>query len=347
MPRSRLLLVVFVTVLVAGLIPVPTMAQKPPPPPPGAVTALMHCAPWQPDAVPTSTISPPTGLHAEVQVPERGVVRLSWQDNADTETCYALLRTLPPETALPPALRTAVAVVSLPNATEATVFVASPGPACFQVYAGNAAGRSALSNMVCVDPLAAPAPPASPPPLPQPPANRPPPARDAPLVTGIPEVDAVIEAMRMGDIEELVAQVHFTDLECISEPQGIGSPPLCSALGLPRGSVVALLPLIGSHLEYRPWWEAPEVFRSWVERSRLVFAGVLDPAHRGLAAPGNPWPVPERGVVCRDTPPPAAGLAEPAVAFYLRDGEIVAVQVFGTGAATLPPSDDHAWLIPP
>ena len=133
--------------VLAGLgVAAAVAAQKPGPPPPEAVEALMHCAPWRPEYTPDPAIPPPTELRAEVETRR---VRLTWRDNAEDETCYGVLRVLPPR----PGVENewALLVVTLPNATETSLPASMAGRACYYVYAGNAAGRSGLSNLVCAD----------------------------------------------------------------------------------------------------------------------------------------------------------------------------------------------------
>jgi hypothetical protein len=121
-------------------------AQKPPP---GAIDALMHCAPRRPDYTPDPRVAPPTEARA-VRDGER--VRITWRDNADNETCYGVLRFLPPSVDGRSVEQITLLIVALTDATEATVVSPAAERACFAVYAGNAAGRSAPSDLACPDP---------------------------------------------------------------------------------------------------------------------------------------------------------------------------------------------------
>lgn len=321
-------------------------AQKPPLlPPPEAVQALMDCAPWWPDYVPNPTIPPPTDLRAHLELDLRRV-RLAWQDNAENETCYGVLKTFPPGASPVGGPDPMLMIVALANATQATdvSFFPAPGRYCYQVYAGNAAGRSALSNPACVeapDELA-PVPTLSPIPslLPSSPtAGVVSGAAGAPA-TGIPEVDAVIRAVLAQDRDALVAMARYTEVECIGAPVGGGAPPLCSSVGAPEGSIIGTLPVSISETEYMPQDMVPHFFQERLSRSGFTFYGVLRPERLPSAAYLRP--VAEYAVVCQARVTRGLDLA-----FHLLEGAIVAVQGFGTGALDLPAPDDPAWLVPP
>ena len=168
--------------------------------------------------------------------------------------------------------------------------------------------------------------------------------------TGLREVGAVVRFVLAADVGALLALTSYVSIECTTQ-LGLGGPPLCSNLGVPPGTVVETLPVTGSESEYRPKDRVPEYYRRWLYDFGLEFGGVLKPErHPRAFTIDSPWPVPDYAVFFRPTifPPelgaPDAGLA---VAFFLLDGRIIAVQGLGAGQRTLPAPDDPRWLIPP
>ena len=104
----------------------------------------------------------PTDLRAElVSSPElvSGLaLRLTWQDNADNETCFGVAVRLHGALLGVDGLSPGVDGSTTGPVTFDYVPVLT-GPLCYQVYYGNAAGQS-YSNEVCVDPYYVPATPA-------------------------------------------------------------------------------------------------------------------------------------------------------------------------------------------
>ncbi len=124
----------------------PSPNPLPPEPPPGL---LENCGvPWPPDDVPTPTIASPSDLEVSLNAEELEVI-LTWQDNADNEICFGVVKTFPPEGPPSPA---PVAIITPPD-TTGTIDRGFPaqGLYCYQVFAGNADGLSAPSNEACVE----------------------------------------------------------------------------------------------------------------------------------------------------------------------------------------------------
>jgi hypothetical protein len=63
--------------------------------------------------------------------------------------------------------------------------------------------------------------------------------------TGIPAVDALINARLTNDIGALQNQVDYLTINCVVTPEGLGSPPVC-ADGEADGTPLEVLPLMGS-----------------------------------------------------------------------------------------------------
>jgi hypothetical protein len=55
--------------------------------------------------------------------------------------------------------------------------------------------------------------------------------------TGVPEIDAILEAWENGDIDALVALALLQEQECVTVLEGLGGPPECPD-GVPPGTVV-------------------------------------------------------------------------------------------------------------
>jgi hypothetical protein len=127
-------------------------AQKPPPLPPGATEALMHCAPWRPGYVPDPGMAPPSEVRA---ARDGDVVQITWRDNTDDETCFGVLRVLPPPVGPSSVEQVMLLAVTLANDTATAIVSPAAERACFAVYAGNTAGRSAPSGLACPDAPAA------------------------------------------------------------------------------------------------------------------------------------------------------------------------------------------------
>ncbi len=174
------------------------------------------------------------------------------------------------------------------------------------------------------------------------------PASPTPVVgqTGIGEVDVVIRAVQAHDVDTLLSAVAYTTVECIPEPQG-SALPICSSIGMPVGSTVETLPIVISHGVYVLKSQVPAFFRERLNEWGLEFYGVLTPEERPFFR-GSKY-----AVVFKETRVPArlrAPSAPPSdefLALHLRDGNIVAVEGFGTGARDLPAPNDAAWVIPP
>ena len=160
---------------------------------------------------------------------------------------------------------------------------------------------------------------------------------------GSPAVDAVVRAVQARDLPALVDIVRYTEMQCISQPQGIGAPPLCSAAGAPPGSTVEVLPALLCEGEFVVKPVVPGFLQSRLQ-SGLTFSGVFKPERHPFASPSadRTWPVPEQAVIFRSTATPGLDLG-----FYLREGRIIAVGSFGICGPQLPPPADPAWLVPP
>ena len=160
-------------------------------------------------------------------------------------------------------------------------------------------------------------------------------------------VDAVTRAVQTRDIDGLVALVRYTEMPCISAPQGIGAPPLCASAGVPPGSTVETLPALLCEGEYLLKAVVPQFFRQLLLRSDLTYYGVLKAEGQPYAFPPDfpevrSWPAPEHAVVFRTATAPAMDLG-----FYLRDGKVVALRSFGICGPQLPAPSAPAWLVPP
>ena len=124
-----------------GPPPAPTANSSPPP------GLLENCAiPWSPDYVSIPTIASPSDLEASLNTTDHEVL-LTWRDNADNEICIAVVKTSPPGG---PSASPAIIGPADTTDTEDRSFPMQ-GTYCYQVFAGNADGLSALSNEVCVE----------------------------------------------------------------------------------------------------------------------------------------------------------------------------------------------------
>lgn len=166
--------------------------------------------------------------------------------------------------------------------------------------------------------------------------------------TGIPEVDALIRAVHTHDLDALDGMVRFEAVECISEPRGIGAPPLCSSIGVPNGSIIEILPLSVLHAEYIVKSDASTTFQEWLQRYGLTFYGVLKPNQPSLTfRPGSAGAVPAYEVVFRGLRMSQPGVADFDFGFYLDEGAIVAVRKYVVGIVDVPAPGDPAWIVPP
>lgn len=337
------------TVIVGGAAAV---AQKPGPSrlPPNAEPFLPCLGPWQSDYAPSPTIAPPTDLRANLEIDERPRVRLTWEDNADNETCYGVVKHIPAE-ALPldsydPASIILGAMPDSTSASDAGTFFAA-GTYCYHIFAGSGYGRSAPSNTACVDvPAAAVAAPAPSPPPPSTEPRRPRHSGEVPTA-GIPDVDAVIRAVLEFDADALAGLIEFTAVPCITEPRGIGAPPPCSSVGQAAGTVVEVIPFMALHADYITRGEAAATFRDWLEGD-LAYYGVLKPTQPlNSFVPDKDGPLPGYGVAFRGPRRAQPGAADFDYVFYLLDGRIVGARTYVVGLTDLPASDDPSWLIPP
>ena len=59
--------------------------------------------------------------------------------------------------------------------------------------------------------------------------------------TGVASVDALIRAMHAVDAPALAGAIVSFNIGCVTEPQGIGGPPLCED-GEPEGTPIEVLP---------------------------------------------------------------------------------------------------------
>lgn len=66
------------------------------------------------------------------------------------------------------------------------------------------------------------------------------PSATASPTTGVAVVDRFIAAMLDGDLPALQALVDYRRIGCVTQPQGIGSPPVCEA-GQPEGTLVKVI----------------------------------------------------------------------------------------------------------
>ena len=160
--------------------------------------------------------------------------------------------------------------------------------------------------------------------------------------TGIPEVDAVIDAVRAQDSDAFAALVNYTGIQCVREPYGTGDPPRCADAGVPEGTVVETLPVVVCHAEYQLKPDVPSFLLTRLEG--FAFYGVLRPERHPLAYPSadRPWPTPEYAVVFQEMRQPGF-----SIALHLAEGMIVAVSSFGACGPSLPASDDPTWAVPP
>lgn len=60
--------------------------------------------------------------------------------------------------------------------------------------------------------------------------------------SGLPSVDAAVDAMLATDIEALRAMIRFTATPCVVNPEGLGAPPTCRE-GEAAGTAVDVLPI--------------------------------------------------------------------------------------------------------
>ncbi len=77
-------------------------------------------------------------------------------------------------------------------------------------------------------------------------------------LTGIRELDMVLDGLVLNDPGVLGAFITFQAIPCITTPEGIGAPPLCTEHELP-GTRVEAFPLSTCELEYRRRGELADV----------------------------------------------------------------------------------------
>lgn len=155
--------------------------------------------------------------------------------------------------------------------------------------------------------------------------------------TGVPEVDAVIQAVRAQDLAALAAMVHYGEVTCTPELRKTtvrGEPP-CAALGLPPGATLEAMGVSPRWSQVVPKGEVPAFLRDLLARHDYALYGVLK------LPPDNVffW---DYVILFKGTDTPAVDLG-----FILTDGQILAVHYVATDPAELPPPDDPLWLVPP
>jgi hypothetical protein len=156
--------------------------------------------------------------------------------------------------------------------------------------------------------------------------------------TGIPDVDAVIEAVLAGDVQGRRALVRYTTFPCTSE-EGLGGPPKCRDAGVADGTPVEYLPILG------PGGGQP-VLRADVEAG----SNLLDVEVRGLyavwrvpeGASRPDWPAGDYGVIFLSTD------ELPIVAVHVGGGGIVQ---YGSGYPIAFYLEhvvgENSWVLPP
>lgn len=173
--------------------------------------------------------------------------------------------------------------------------------------------------------------------LPFPPAN--------PPITGIAEVDAIVEAVFMKDGKALANAVRYAPLPCAERP-GLGAPPTCDSLGVPDGTPVAVLLTLVCDGYYAPPTDAAEFLRVQFGEAApdVGFAGLYEPTPEqyGDAVAGGADFV----VVFRPTEMPNGQPYAPYRALVLNDGRIVVAN--GGCDAELPSEEWIArWIVSP
>jgi hypothetical protein len=160
-------------------------------------------------------------------------------------------------------------------------------------------------------PTATSTPPAEPSPTPSPDPTRPPsaptpaPATPVPAPsqpeTGIPAVDAVIEAVLAADPAQLAALIRFTETACTTAFD-IGGPPKCFYYTPepPDGTLVRSFPLLTCELE---WHADPMPFLTDLLSRQPQLYAVLDLDLQGPLFNEPYLPTPEYGVVIRSESP--------------------------------------------
>jgi len=66
--------------------------------------------------------------------------------------------------------------------------------------------------------------------------------------TGIAVVDALAHTIATKDLAAFADAIHYTEIPC-TNAEGLGGPPPCPE-GQPEGTVVAVLPIVESHLHF-------------------------------------------------------------------------------------------------
>ncbi len=168
------------------------------------------------------------------------------------------------------------------------------------------------------------------------PAVHPPAAR-----TGVPEVDAVIQAFLGNDLGGRRSLVRYVTTPCTTA-QGSGGPPKCGA-GEANGTAVTVFPFLGSEGEF--------VRRDGIDRV-LQFEvqglyGVYRVPETVFRAPY--WPAGQYAIVfvCKEDLPTVKGSRQQAVV-YVEGGGVVRIARSPLRAAW--PPDEAAgatWLLPP
>jgi hypothetical protein len=82
--------------------------------------------------------------------------------------------------------------------------------------------------------------------------------------TGVPEIDAILEAWENGDIDTLVALALLQEQECVDVVEGLGGPPECPE-GVDEGTTLDVFPAAACE----GYWATPEslpaLFQSFVD----------------------------------------------------------------------------------
>ena len=154
--------------------------------------------------------------------------------------------------------------------------------------------------------------------------------------TGVPEVDAVIRAMRVQDVAALAAMARYWEVTCPLElrPTTIREEPLCAALGLPPGATLEVLVLSPAWSQVVPRAAVPAFLRELLARHDYALYGVLKFGPNELLFH---YAIFFKGTDTLDVD----------LSFILSGGQIVAVHNEAGDPARLPPPDEPGWLVPP
>lgn len=123
--------------------------------------------------------------------------------------------------------------------------------------------------------------------IPDPGPGDPPPGDpgDVASPTGIPAIDAVINAVLNGNIAALERRVELQEAECIEEPEGMGGPPICEE-GETAGNVVSVFPV--AYCEGTLERDPSRSLGQFLEMAGSLHSVVKAPA---LPAPAPYWPI--------------------------------------------------------